>query len=120
MSQTSVEKKLDGFIREFGEGKREGSVISTQTVQSLSIDEREVWRNIRKELEEIGITVAAFEANKAFILRWFREARANGAFGDQMFNNASITVSCEPPLVEQSPGPPVPDSSITSDVPSRV
>lgn len=92
------------FIRESNEGKREGSVISTQTVDSLSPDEREVWRNIRKELEGAGITVAAFETNKDFILSWLREAIATGAFGWQTFNSASATVPFELPFAEESPG----------------
>ena len=45
------------------------------------MDERQIWRTIRKELEEIGITVAAFDANKEFILDWFQNAIATGAFG---------------------------------------
>ena len=48
------------------------------------MDERQVWRTIRKELEEIGITVAAFDANKEFILQWFVNALENGAFEEQL------------------------------------
>lgn len=82
-SQSSVEDKLVNFMEEFRQGKREGSAISLQTVDSLSADDRVVWRTIRKEFEEIGITLAAFEANREFIFGWFNRAVESGAFEEQ-------------------------------------
>ena len=82
-SQTSVENKLDKLMEEFRQGKREGSLISLQTVDSLSADDRVVWRAIRKDFEEIGITLAAFEANREFIFDWFNRALESGAFEEQ-------------------------------------
>jgi hypothetical protein len=67
-------------VREFREGKRQGSVISTQTMDSFSTSNKEAWRTIRKELEDIGIIVAAFNANKEFIFEWFLSAIECGAF----------------------------------------
>ena len=81
--QISVETKLDKFIEEFRQGKMEGSIVSLQTVDSLSADDRAVWRTIRKELEEIGISVAAFDANRNFIFDWFARAVETGAFEEQ-------------------------------------
>lgn len=92
MSQASVEKKLENFMREFREGMRQDSVISTQTLESLSVDEKQVWRTIRKELEEIGVTVAVFNANKDFIINWFREAVAGGSFEEQSFSDVEQSV----------------------------
>ena len=86
-SQVSVETKLDKFIDEFRQGRREGSIVSLQTVDSLSTDDRAVWRTIRKELEEIGISVAAFDANRNFILDWFVHAVETGAFEEQNEHN---------------------------------
>ena len=88
-SQFSVETKLDKFIEEFRQGKKETSIVSLQTVDSLSADDRAVWRTIRKELEEIGISVAAFDANRNFIFDWFMRAVEAGAFEEQ---NAHSTV----------------------------
>ena len=70
-------------MQDFQDGKYEGSAITTQTVDSLSTDEKETWRIIRKELEGIGITVAAFDANRDFIMDWFKTAVASGAFEEQ-------------------------------------
>lgn len=82
-SQVSVEIKLDKFIEEFRQGKKETSIISLQTVDSLSANDRAVWRSIRKELEEIGISLAAFEANRDFIFDWFVRAFETGAFEEE-------------------------------------
>ena len=79
-SQASVETKLDKFIDGFRQGKKETSILSLQTVDSLTADDRAVWRTIRKELEEIGISVAAFDANRKFIFEWFLRAAEAGAF----------------------------------------
>lgn len=94
-SQIVVEKKLDVFLQEFQDGMHEGSVISTQTVESLSTDERQAWRAIRKELEDIGISVAAFDANKTFIINWFKTAMSTGAFEEKSSEDNSGSVSCE-------------------------
>ena len=82
-SQVSVETKLDKFIEGFRQGKTEASIVSLHTVDSLSTDDRAVWRTIRKELEEIGISVAAFDANRTFIFDWFVRAVETGAFEEQ-------------------------------------
>ncbi len=82
-SQIRVENKLDKFIEEFRQGKRETSIVSLQSVDSLSDDDRAAWRTIRKELEEIGISVAAFEANRNFIFDWFVRTVETGGFEEQ-------------------------------------
>ena len=82
-SQASVKIKLDKFVEDFQYGRRQSTVISDQTVDSLSAEDRLTWRTLRKELEEIGITVAAFEANRDFILRWLKRAVETGAFEEQ-------------------------------------
>ena len=62
-------------------------------MESLSTDEKEIWRSIRKELEDIGVTVAAFEANKAFIIEWFKQSTASGVFDGEIPDAESDTVS---------------------------
>ncbi|KAG4440044.1 hypothetical protein IFR05_004494 [Cadophora sp. M221] len=79
-SQVTVERKLNKFVEEFQDGKHEGSVITVATVDSLAPDEKETWREIRKELETIGISVVAFDANRSFIMDWFHAAIQSGAF----------------------------------------
>jgi hypothetical protein len=89
VSQANVHKKLYDFLQEFRDGKPEGSVISTQTADSLCTNDKQVWRTIRKELEDIGITIAAFNANKAFIFEWFMDAISSGAFEERLWDDSS-------------------------------
>jgi len=103
-SQANVEKKLNDFLQEFKEGKREGSVISIQTTDTLSMNDKQLWRTIRKELEDIGITVVAFDANKNFIFQWFVNAIANGAFEERSFDDPPTAEPCEDSSDERSKG----------------
>ena len=59
------------------------SIVSTHTTQSISLDDQKTWRTIRKDLEDMGISVAAFDANKTFILDWFKTAIDNGSFDQE-------------------------------------
>ena len=83
-SQVVVERKLNKLVQEFQGGKHEGSVLTVATVESLTLDDKQLWRTIRKELENIGISVAAFDNNKDFILSWFQTAIEEGAFDEQI------------------------------------
>jgi hypothetical protein len=67
-------------LKEVQTGTRRESVINSQTLDSLSTDDKHIWQTLRKELEEAGVTSCAFNANKDFIHEWFTEAVANGAF----------------------------------------
>jgi hypothetical protein len=91
ISQNTVEKKLNKFAREVREGKRRSTVTSTRTVDSLSSDQRRGWYTIRKELEDIGITVDAFNKNKQFIFEWLENALHNGTFEEHCPNDSPTT-----------------------------
>lgn len=94
-SQVTVQNKLDMLLKEFRDGKREGSIFSTQTADSLSTDERQAWHTIRKELQDIGISVAAFDSNKDFIMNWFKTAISTGAFEEKKENDEFTGVHFE-------------------------
>lgn len=79
-SQFYVEQRLKEMRREFREGHMEGSVMSALTVDSLTDDARSQWRIIRKELENHGISLTMFDANKEFIYHWIERAIKRGAF----------------------------------------
>ncbi|KAJ5166727.1 uncharacterized protein N7482_005508 [Penicillium canariense] len=67
-SQANVERLLKKFIQEQQNELTEGSVISSLSSGSLSLDDKETWRRIRKELQGVGMTPEAFDKNRAFIL----------------------------------------------------
>ena len=81
--QISVETKLDKFIEEFHHGKKEASTVSLQSMDSLSANDRAVWRTLGKDLRKIGISVAAFDANRDSIFNWLVRAVETGASGEQ-------------------------------------
>lgn len=76
----NVQKTLDMILQEIRDGKHEASIGSSQTVDSLSTEKRQTWRAIGKELEDIGISLTPFDANKDFIMNWFKIAKSTGAF----------------------------------------
>ena len=73
-SQAVTQQKLEKYLREVQLGKRPGSIVSLQTVDSLSRGDRAAWRVIRKDLESIGITAEAYETNHDFIRFWLTRA----------------------------------------------
>ncbi|KAL9024382.1 MAG: hypothetical protein Q9180_007915, partial [Flavoplaca navasiana] len=74
-SQITVQKQLQQFLNRHQRSGKEGSVISSQ---SLSSGDSKTWRDIRRELEGFGISVAAFNTNKAFIFEWLQKASRSG------------------------------------------
>lgn len=57
---------------------REGSIRSFETAQSLNRSEITAWKHARREFESVGITMAAYQANREFILGWFKDALESG------------------------------------------
>lgn len=76
--------------------------MSVQPVDSLSKEDRAAWRAIRKELESIGITAEAYEANHDFIRDWLTRALDAGALDEQAISvteeNKTIEIESSPPL----------------------
>ncbi|KAJ5600106.1 hypothetical protein N7450_001173 [Penicillium hetheringtonii] len=64
----NVERMLKTFISEIRIGKRESAAMSSASNGSLTADERETWRQLRKELRDIGITPEIFAQHRGFIL----------------------------------------------------
>jgi hypothetical protein len=59
-------------------------------------DKAEIWRAIGRELEDVGITLEAFDANKELIIDWFhRLSSEQGIFGEPIADDTSIVI---PPL----------------------
>lgn len=65
------------------------------------MDDKQTWRTIRKELEDIGISVVAFDSNKAFIMQWFKMALETGAFKEDLDRSEREDNSCDLAQVEE-------------------
>lgn len=72
-----VISKLDHFMREFRDVERGRSVSSSQMEERPSAVSWPTWPTVQKKLEEIGISAAAFEANKNLIFSWFTGVTAD-------------------------------------------
>ncbi|KAJ5813971.1 uncharacterized protein N7503_000721 [Penicillium pulvis] len=71
-SHANFDRLLRNFINEIRAGKRESSVMSSVSTGSLSTDEKEEWRQLRRELQSIGITPEIFAHNREYILDTLR------------------------------------------------
>lgn len=81
-STRRLERKLDKLVAEIRAGKRQGSVVSIQTLESLSTDEKSLWRELRHEMEDVGISTAVIMDRKEFIIEWLKTAIAEGGLDE--------------------------------------
>ncbi|KAJ5597132.1 hypothetical protein N7450_003590 [Penicillium hetheringtonii] len=70
-SQEHVERTMKAFVEELRGGKREKSVIATK---SLMVDEKEGWKQLRKELQDAGINSECFTQNFDMIYASLKES----------------------------------------------
>ncbi|KAI1345387.1 hypothetical protein F5Y01DRAFT_320818 [Xylaria sp. FL0043] len=76
-SMIRIEKRLNKFVCEVRAGHREGSVVTTTGVAE-SIESPDVWQQLRRELEDVGISPTVVEENHAYIAQWIKAALAEG------------------------------------------
>ena len=93
-SQVKVEEKLDEFVDEFRRKQRRGSIDSIASLDSLSKNDRAIWRDIRKQLDNMGISIAAFNANREYIFDWFTQAIDSGAFDQGLQDSHTSNQNC--------------------------
>jgi hypothetical protein len=72
-SASRIEKKLTKFLTEAQAGMREGSVVNAPDVVQ-TIDQPDVWAQLRRELDDVGISAAVVEENREYIASWVRDA----------------------------------------------
>lgn len=96
-STSRIEKKLNKFITEVQAGMREGSVISDSDA-ATTIQSPDVWAELRRELEDVGISAVVVEERHDFIVNWLKNALADGslegdvvAIDDVVIHNRSFT-----------------------------
>ena len=61
-------------MEEVRSGKREGSVISNGTEHLDQEEGDEGWLQLRRELEDMGVSADTLSQNKHFVVDWFRKA----------------------------------------------
>ncbi|KAL8773958.1 MAG: hypothetical protein Q9209_001388 [Squamulea sp. 1 TL-2023] len=98
-SQITVQNRLEKYLNERQQGQRESSVI---TRHSLSHNDGKIWHDIRKELEEVGVTVGGFNTNRTFIMDWFKHAIQSGEFTEQTPVEGVRNQSCTASVLDQT------------------
>ncbi|KAJ6532043.1 hypothetical protein B0H19DRAFT_966398 [Mycena capillaripes] len=83
-----VGKLVIKFIMEWQAGMREGSVVDAPDVRA-TIKSPEGWAELRRELEDVGISVAVAEERRDFIVDQFQNAAAEGSFDLDDASNSS-------------------------------
>ncbi|OKP07451.1 hypothetical protein PENSUB_6040 [Penicillium subrubescens] len=81
-SHENVERMLEAFIGEIRSGKRESAAMSCVSTASLTVDEKEAWRMLRKELQSIGITPGLFTQHRRLILSTLQKFLTQGQVAD--------------------------------------
>ncbi|KAF9073867.1 hypothetical protein BDP27DRAFT_1215405 [Rhodocollybia butyracea] len=72
-----MEKRLVKLITEVQAGQREGSVVSLPDITE-TIESPDVWNQLRRELEDVGITPVVVEENHDYIINWMKAALTQG------------------------------------------
>ena len=70
-------------LQEHQDERREGSIFSSVSADSLSADGRTQWRIIRKELESKGLTLAIIDKNRELIVNCLATALNSDRIQDQ-------------------------------------
>ena len=97
-SHARLERKLDLLISEINSGKREGSVISYQTIDALESNEELVWADLRRELEDMGLSTTLLIEYRQFIVRFFQAAIASGKLQEVASRQSEVVTEtgCHP------------------------
>lgn len=112
-SQARLERKLNQLISEVRSGRRQGSVISSQTFDR---NEHETWTQLRRELEDVGISSTVIQEKRDFLIAWFREAIAAGKL-DEEETEPMQTSNTVPPALQTATAP---DQASSGSSPSKL
>lgn len=84
---------MEQLIAEIRAGKREGSVITSYSVETGAPgsrnEEKEFWREIKRELQDIGVSSDMLRRNRVFVINRLKEAFLSGI--EEVGNNPEIS-----------------------------
>ncbi len=81
-SLARIEKLLEQLTFEHQAGMREQSVISAHSIESAQEGDDAVWRQIGRELEDVGITQFMICEHKDFIINWIKSVLQSERFDE--------------------------------------
>ena len=87
-SQVLLEKKLKEFIGDYQAGKVVPSAGEEAQV-AKTYGEQEEWLSLSRQLQGIGITASVFQANKALIFKWMKDALPTDSVEDEILDDGA-------------------------------
>ena len=77
-----VERLLQQLVLDHQLGLREGSVISTDNLVSAEEGDEDIWRQIARELDDVGITSDLIREHREYITQWIKLALETGELNE--------------------------------------
>lgn len=111
--QSRIERALLQLLNDFQNGNKDSGSVSALT----AVDEADdiVWPQVIRDLEDVGISAEVANQNRSSIVRWFVEARNEGALLELPPASASSTGTDASDRDRRSPDGGRPRSSTTQD-----
>lgn len=75
-----LQKKLNKYAAEHRAGFRQGSVLSFRT--GATVDSLDDWDEVKRELEDVGVSPLALDEHREYIKTWLQEALEAGAMDE--------------------------------------
>lgn len=85
---------MNKFICEVRAGYREGSVVTVPDVVE-TIESPDVWAQLRRELEDVGISPAIMEENHEYISSWMKSVLSQGLANEDAPIELNDTISAD-------------------------
>ncbi len=89
-SQARIEALLRGFLEDHKAQRHEASILSLDTVLSIQQGDDDVWKDLKNELENAGITEEQITENKQFITEWIVNAIQSGGLQERSMITGSF------------------------------
>ena len=99
-----IEAMLQQLMLERQSGLREGSVISLESIASAEEGDEDIWYQIGRELEDVGITPDMLNEHRPYITAWIMEALSSGNLDEDPMlaspdlDTSSSELPCQAPL----------------------
>lgn len=122
---SQIEKQLTQLRLEIQSGKREGSVITVNSMKAAQGGDESIWREIKRELEDAGITEEMIYEHREFIATWVINAMNSGQLEEEAVRNVPrgeseiLCNNAENPEAESTEDEAKEDSYPASDIESE-
>jgi hypothetical protein len=79
-----IEKGLGQLRDEFQAGRRQGSVISSSSLNEAKEGNESIWRELSQALEDVGISGSMVSEHRDYIVNWLSRALKEGELEERL------------------------------------